>query len=81
MTSDAKEFIAITKRLEPVQCEKRQLRREIVMAETENRMHDVDALKKRFARLTGGSVGKDRTPLGCAVSKSNRICPLIGSMR
>lgn len=53
VTSDAKEFIAITKRLEPVQCEKRQLRREIVMAETENRMHDVDALKKRFARLTG----------------------------
>ena len=29
------------------------MRREIVMAETENRMDDVDALKKKFARLGG----------------------------
>ncbi|HEX2650683.1 MAG TPA: hypothetical protein VHN19_12200 [Burkholderiales bacterium] len=52
ITPDAREFLEIAKQLEPVHCERRQLRREIVMAETENRMGDLDALKRKFARLS-----------------------------
>jgi hypothetical protein len=37
LSSEAREFIAISKELEPVQCEKRKLRREIVLAEAEHR--------------------------------------------
>ncbi|MEW6690301.1 MAG: hypothetical protein AB1452_14560 [Pseudomonadota bacterium] len=51
VTPEAEEFIAITKKLEPVQCEKRKLRREIALAEIEKRDADAKALKQRFAEL------------------------------
>ena len=47
----AQEFLTISKELEPVQCEKRQLRRQIALAHAEQRAQDVTHLKKRFARL------------------------------
>jgi hypothetical protein len=47
----AQEFMAISKELEPVQCEKRKLRRQITLAEVERRDQDVRALRKRFAAL------------------------------
>jgi hypothetical protein len=56
LSREAQEFIAISKALEPVQCEKRKLRREILLAETERRDADAKALRSRFARL-------DRDPL------------------
>jgi hypothetical protein len=43
------EFLAISKQLEPLQCEKRKLRREIALAEIEKR--DTQALRRRFAEL------------------------------
>jgi hypothetical protein len=49
LSADAQEFIAISKELEPVQCEKRKLRREIVLAEAEHRQ--TKELRQRFARL------------------------------
>jgi len=49
LSADAAEFIAITKELEPVQCEKRKLRREIVLAEAEHR--STDELRQRFEKL------------------------------
>jgi hypothetical protein len=51
ITPEAKEFLEITKKLEPIQCEKRQLRRQIVQAEVEKRAADAEALKKKFAAL------------------------------
>jgi hypothetical protein len=47
----AQEFMAISKQLEPVQCEKRRLRRQITLAQVERRDQDVRALRKRFAAL------------------------------
>jgi hypothetical protein len=47
----AQEFMAITKELEPLQCQKRQLRREIVLADTEKRSADARKLREDFARL------------------------------
>jgi len=47
----AQEFMAISKELEPVQCEKRRLRRQITLAQVERRDQDVTALRKRFAAL------------------------------
>ena len=47
----AQEFMAISKQLEPVQCEKRRLRREIAMAEAERRDADAKALRGKFAAL------------------------------
>ena len=41
----------ISKELEPVQCEKRQLRRQIALAEAEQRDADAKAARARFARL------------------------------
>jgi len=49
LSSEAREFIAISKELEPVQCEKRKLRREIALAEVEHR--ETKELRQRFARL------------------------------
>jgi hypothetical protein len=49
LSSAAKEFMAISKELEPVQCEKRKLRREIALAQIEQR--DAQGLKDRFAAL------------------------------
>jgi hypothetical protein len=51
VSGDAHEFMAISKELEPVQCEKRTLRREIALAEAERRRADASALRARFARL------------------------------
>ena len=47
----AQEFMAISKQLEPVQCEKRKLRRQIALAEAERRDADARALRKKFAGL------------------------------
>ena len=47
----AQEFMSITKELEPVQCEKRQLRREMARAEIEQRQEDVKKLRAKFAAL------------------------------
>lgn len=47
----AKEFMEISARLEPVQCEKRKLRRAIAFAGAEGRAADVAKLRARFAEL------------------------------
>lgn len=47
----AAEFMAISRELEPVQCEKRRLRRQIALAQAERRDDDVKALRKKFAAL------------------------------
>jgi hypothetical protein len=47
----AEEFMQITKQLEPVQCKKRQLRRQIVMADVEQRAEDARKLRADFAQL------------------------------
>ena len=49
ISPDAREFMDITAKLEPVQCEKRKLRREITLAEVEKK--DARELRKRFAAL------------------------------
>jgi hypothetical protein len=51
LTPEAKEWLAISAKLEPVQCEKRQLRRQIVLAEAENRGADAKQLRARAAAL------------------------------
>ncbi|HYN13009.1 MAG TPA: hypothetical protein VET51_10260 [Burkholderiales bacterium] len=51
LSPQAQEFMAITQRLEPVQCEKRKLRRSIALAEAERRDDDVRALRRKFADL------------------------------
>ena len=43
--------MAISRELEPVQCEKRRLRRQIALAQAERRDDDVKALRKKFAAL------------------------------
>ena len=47
----AQEFMAISKELEPVQCEKRQLRRKMALAEVERRDDDTRKLRARFAEI------------------------------
>jgi hypothetical protein len=47
----AEEFMRITKELEPMQCQKRQLRRQIVLADAEQRAADSRKLREDFARL------------------------------
>ena len=51
LSSAAEEFMAISRQLEPVQCEKRRLRRQIALAQAEQRGDDVKALRKKFAAL------------------------------
>ena len=51
LSPEAQEFVAITAQLEPVQCEKRKLRRAIALAEIERRDDDVRALRQRFGAL------------------------------
>jgi hypothetical protein len=51
MTPEGKEFLGILKQLEPVHCEKRKLRREIALAEAEQRSGDAKELRARFAKL------------------------------
>ena len=47
----AQEFMDLTAQLEPVQCRKRQLRREIVMAQAEKREADATRLRGEFRKL------------------------------
>jgi len=47
----AQEFMRITQQLEPMQCQKRQIRRQIVLADTEGRAADARKLREDFARL------------------------------
>jgi len=49
LTSAAREFITINQELEPVQCEKRRLRRQMAMAQVEGR--SLEPMQKRFAEL------------------------------
>ena len=49
LSPQAQEFMAISKQLEPVQCEKQKLRREIALAEVEHR--DTKELRARFSQL------------------------------
>ena len=49
LSRDAQEFMQIARALEPLQCERRKLRREIAIAEAERR--DASALRQRFAAL------------------------------
>ena len=51
LTPEAKEFLEISQKLEPMQCEKRQLRRQIALAEIEKRAADVKELRSKFAKL------------------------------
>jgi hypothetical protein len=51
LSQAAQEFMKISQELEPVQCEKRRLRREIALAEAEQRDSDVRAARARFAQL------------------------------
>ena len=51
LSAGAREFMQISRQLEPVQCEKRKLRREIALAEAERRDADVKALRKKFTVL------------------------------
>ncbi|HUQ73586.1 MAG TPA: hypothetical protein VM183_02590 [Burkholderiales bacterium] len=49
LSPQAREFMDITKEIEPVQCEKRRLRRAIALAEIQK--EDPGPLRKRFADL------------------------------
>ena len=51
LSPGAQEFMRISKELEPVQCEKRRLRRQIAVAEVEGRDAEIKALRERFAAL------------------------------
>jgi hypothetical protein len=51
LSAAAQEFMAISRELEPVQCEKRQLRRKMALAEAQRRDADAKAARARFAAL------------------------------
>ena len=51
MTPEGREFLEIMKKLEPVQCEKRKLRRDIAIAEVQKRDSDAKSLQQRFTAL------------------------------
>jgi len=51
LSQEAKEFMDITAQIEPMQCKKRQLRRQIVMADTEGRAADARKLREDFSKL------------------------------
>jgi hypothetical protein len=51
LTPAAREFMEISSQLEPVQCEKRQLRRKMALAHAEQRAADTEKLRARFAEL------------------------------
>ena len=54
LSPEAKEFMAISAKLEPVQCEKRQLRRQMAMAQAEQRGEDLKTLRAREAAINRG---------------------------
>ena len=60
LSSEAQEFMQITKQLEPLHCEKRKLRRQIALAEIEKT--DSKELRKRFSSL-------DRDPKNARLEK------------
>jgi hypothetical protein len=51
LSPEAQEWLAISAKLEPVQCEKRQLRRQMAMAQAEERGEDLKTLRARAAAL------------------------------
>ena len=51
LTPAAQEFIDISAQLEPVQCEKRKLRRALALAEVEGRAADLKNLRARFNEI------------------------------
>ena len=51
LSSAAQEFMEISAQLEPVQCEKRQLRRQMALAQAENRADEMKKLRARFAQI------------------------------
>ena len=51
LTPEAKEFIDVTAKLEAVQCEKRKLRRALVLAGVEGREADAKRLRARVAEI------------------------------
>jgi len=51
MTPEGREFLEIARRLEPVHCDKRKLRREIALAEAERRHDAAQAARARFDAL------------------------------
>ena len=51
LSPQAKEFMEISRVLEPVQCEKRRLRRQIAVAEVEMKEAEMKALRERFAAI------------------------------
>jgi len=51
LTPAAEEFLQITQRLEPVQCEKRKLRRALVLAEVDGRAAEAKRIRARVAEL------------------------------
>jgi hypothetical protein len=51
LTPAAREFMDISAKLEPVQCEKRQLRRKMALAQAEQRGADLETFRARFAEL------------------------------
>ena len=73
LTPAAREFMDISKELEPVQCEKRRLRREMALAEIERR--DTTPMKKKFEALnrdpTTTKLEKRLAQLEPRVSKSS----------
>lgn len=55
VSPDAKEFLELTKKLEPVQCERQKLRREMAMAQAER-----DDERGKAARARFDALGRDR---------------------
>ncbi len=51
ITPEGREFVAVLRELEPVQCEKRKLRWAIVLADAEKRSAEAKELRERFAAL------------------------------
>ncbi len=51
LTPEAQEFLDLSAKLEPAQCEKRKLRRAIVLAEVEGREADLKKMRARFAEI------------------------------
>ncbi|MSQ53847.1 MAG: hypothetical protein EXR31_00615 [Betaproteobacteria bacterium] len=51
LSPEAQEFLELTKKLEPVQCEKRKLRRDIAVADVERDDDKAKALRARFDAL------------------------------
>ncbi len=51
ISPEAKEFLEISKKLEPVQCEKRKLRRGMAIAEVERDTEKLQSMRTRYEEL------------------------------